>query len=117
MRSLFISFIILALSLNASAEDGAAKSEELTRVRAIGDTEWTMSKRAGGTVKVKARNVGDVEATGVSVSVKINGKEVPLSGPTELAPKKTGEYTYSGRDIVVLGGKYPALATCSNCYR
>lgn len=100
------------------SESVVKEKEGLTRVRAVGNPEWRMSKFGGGTIKVRVRNVGDYTAKGVSASVKVNGKNFALSGgETTLEPNATTTFQYSGIDLVVLGGKYPTHITCINCHK
>ena len=100
---------------------GSAFSQEKTRLRSS-SPKATFRTQRGATkitkIQLDVKNVGEVEATGITVQVKLpDGSMESLFGPSNLAPKSSYTYVSHPYDYVTSGKKLKAVVECSNCYR
>jgi ankyrin repeat protein len=93
----------------------------MTRVRALGEPAavWTAKGRITlDSIRAPVRNVGDVPAEGVVVTVRIpGGKAVTLQGPARLERNQKADYTATPMEVVPFVQRLEADATCKNCHR
>lgn len=69
-------------------------------------------------VEITAKNVGEVGASDVVVTVTTpGGNHYALSGPNSLAAHAEAIYVLSLSEVVASTKEIEAEVTCSNCYR
>lgn len=119
----FCSLFLLAASLLPSVFPNEALAEDLTNktnVRVIGEPKGVFQTSGGVSLvhaEVTGRNVGTVLAEGIQVKLVLpNGKVIPLSGPSSLAPNKSATYSADMRERITTTEKLKADATCGNCW-
>lgn len=112
---------LLAIVVAMVISPDSAFSEEKTRLRSSAP-KATFRTWRGATkitkIQLDVKNVGEVEATGITVQVKLpDGSMESLSGPSSLAPKASYTYDSHPYDYVTSSKKLKAVVECSNCYR
>jgi hypothetical protein len=119
MNKALLGAALAALGCLAAADVAAETDKKQTRLRAgtpIGTFEtwrWGTELRQAS---VEVRNVGEVEAKGVRVSVILpDGQVVVVHGPSSLAKNESATYSGGGWQQVVSTKKLRAEASCSNC--
>ena len=113
-------FLGLGFSGGVEADETKAETVVKTRLRAS-TPNGTFSTSRGATrltrVEIEVRNVGDVMAKEIKVSVDVPGSGTyPAYGASELAPHSSSIYIARPSVYIVKKGRLKATADCGNCY-
>jgi hypothetical protein len=100
--------------------------ERQTRLRIQQNLEWSWEKRFSQyeynnkltAAEVGIKNVGDVEATGVSVTLVLSDKlSYKLAGPDRIGRKQSAQYRLASEVPLPEGSKPQVEFSCANCRR